>query len=100
MEFSFEVDGKKVVLRGMSNGGPREISAKWMEAIFKHDEVDWAAHCLVSTEPLRRQQAYYHDDELQVVLGKHSLVFADIPPSIPSHKGFVHTIKQDVMSPI
>lgn len=41
MEFSFEVDGRKVVLRGMSNGGPREISAKRMEAIFRHDEVVW-----------------------------------------------------------
>lgn len=85
MEFSFEVDGRKVVLRGMSNGGPREFSAKRMEAIFRHDKVVWAAHCLISTKSLEEQPTYYQDEGLQLVLDEHSLVFADIPPGIPPH---------------
>jgi hypothetical protein len=32
-------DGKKVVLRGMSTGAPRTVSAKRMERIFRHGEV-------------------------------------------------------------
>lgn len=58
MEFSIEVDGKKVVLKGMSNGGPREISTQRMEAIFRHDDVVWMAHCMVSTKPLKKQLTY------------------------------------------
>ncbi|XP_057855150.1 uncharacterized protein LOC131064868 [Cryptomeria japonica] len=39
LEFSFKIDDKKVVLRGMSNGGSKIISAKRMEAIFRHGDV-------------------------------------------------------------
>lgn len=39
MGFFFEVDCKKVVLRGMENDGPKEISTRHMEAIFGHDDV-------------------------------------------------------------
>ncbi|XP_057871791.2 uncharacterized protein LOC131078113 [Cryptomeria japonica] len=88
MEFSFEVDGKKVVLRRMSNGGPREISTKRMEAIFRHDEVVWATHCLISTKPVKGQLTHYQDGELQSVLDGHSLVFIDIPPGIPPQRGY------------
>jgi hypothetical protein len=34
---------KKVVLRGMSNGGPKIVSTKRMEAIFRHGDVACAA---------------------------------------------------------
>ena len=37
MDFSFETDGKKVLLRGMPNKGSREVTIKKMEAIFKQD---------------------------------------------------------------
>ena len=47
MDFTFVVNGKKVVLCGMANEGPKEVSAHWMEAIFRHDDVAWAAHCCV-----------------------------------------------------
>ena len=35
MDFSFETDGKKVLLRGMSNKGSKEVTIKKIEAIFK-----------------------------------------------------------------
>jgi hypothetical protein len=40
LEMGFkDQDGKKVVLRGMSTGAPRIVSAKRMERIFRHGEV-------------------------------------------------------------
>jgi len=35
MDFSFETDDKKVLLRGMSKKGSREVTIKKIEAIFK-----------------------------------------------------------------
>jgi hypothetical protein len=50
MELEFRAtDGRKVVLRGMSSGAPRIVSAKWMEGIFRHGDVACAAECLVTT---------------------------------------------------
>jgi hypothetical protein len=44
LEMGFrDQDGKKVVLRGMSTGAPRTVSAKRMERIFRHGEVAYAA---------------------------------------------------------
>lgn len=43
MDFSFETDGKKVLLRGMSNKGSREVTIKKMEDIFKHDMIPYTA---------------------------------------------------------
>lgn len=42
MELKLKVDGKKVVLRGISNGGPRIVLTKRMEIIFRHGDVTWA----------------------------------------------------------
>ena len=42
-------DGKRIVLRGMSTGAPRIVSAKRMERIFRHGEVAFAAECLITT---------------------------------------------------
>jgi hypothetical protein len=43
LEMGFiDQDGKKVVLRGMSTGAPRTISAKRMERILRHGEVAYA----------------------------------------------------------
>ena len=44
LEMGFrDQDGKKVVLRGISTGAPRTVSAKRMERIFRHGEVAYAA---------------------------------------------------------
>ena len=93
MYFTFVVDGKKVVLCRIENEGPKEVSAHRMEAIFRHDDIAWAAHCFVSTEPIKGQWTPPQDDDLQNILSKHDKVFIDIPPGIPLHRGFEHTIK-------
>lgn len=50
MEMGFNApDGKRVVLRGMSNGSPRVVSSKRMEALFGHGDVAYAAECLITT---------------------------------------------------
>jgi hypothetical protein len=43
-------DWKKVVLRSISIGAPRIVSAKRMERIFRHGEVSSAAECLITTQ--------------------------------------------------
>jgi hypothetical protein len=51
LEMGFkDQDGKKVVLRGISTGAPRTVSAKRMERIFKHGEVAYVAECLIATQ--------------------------------------------------
>ena len=64
MDFNFFVNGKKVVLRGMANDGPKEVFAHRMEGIFQHDDVDWTAHCFVSAEPIKGQQTPPQDYDL------------------------------------
>ena len=39
MDFTFFVNGKKVVLRGMANEGPKIVFAHWMEAIFRCNDI-------------------------------------------------------------
>jgi hypothetical protein len=44
LEMGFkDQDGKKVVLRGMSTGAPKKVSAKRMERIFRHGEIAYVA---------------------------------------------------------
>lgn len=52
MDFTFFVDEKMVVLYGMANEGPKEVSTHQMEAIFWHDDIAWTACCFVSTKPV------------------------------------------------
>ncbi|XP_057860247.2 uncharacterized protein LOC131068974 [Cryptomeria japonica] len=46
MELKFMSEGNRVVLRGMSNGGPQIVSLKRMERLVRHDQVDksWKEH--------------------------------------------------------
>ncbi|XP_059068636.1 uncharacterized protein LOC131859112 [Cryptomeria japonica] len=92
LEFSFKIDDKKVVLRGMSNDGPRIVSARRMEAIFRHGDVAWSAQCLISNKVLGFESKSYQDDLLKV-LDSHRVVFSDIPPRVPPDRGFEHTIE-------
>jgi hypothetical protein len=43
-------DRKRIVLRGMSRGAPKTVSAKRMERIFRHGEVAYAAECLITAQ--------------------------------------------------
>jgi hypothetical protein len=50
LEMGFiDSEGKRIVLRGMSIGAPRTISAKRMERIFRHGEVAYTPECLITT---------------------------------------------------
>jgi hypothetical protein len=45
-----DANGTKVVLRGMSIGAPRTVSAKRMERIFRHGDVAYVVECLITTQ--------------------------------------------------
>jgi hypothetical protein len=50
LEMGFrDCEGKRIVLRGMSIGAPRTVSAKRMERIFRNGEVAYDAKCLITT---------------------------------------------------
>jgi hypothetical protein len=93
LEMGFrDSDGKRVVLRGMSTGAPRTISAKRMERIFKHGEVAYATECLITTQKDSEGRQLYHT-KIRNLLGRHQQVFGLIPPRRPPHRGFEHTIE-------
>jgi hypothetical protein len=51
MEMKFNTTNNKMVVpRGMSNGGPNIVSAKSMEAFFKHEDVACASECLITAQ--------------------------------------------------
>jgi hypothetical protein len=51
LEMGFkDSDRKRIVLRGMSTGAPRKVSAKRMERIFRHGEVAYVAECFITTQ--------------------------------------------------
>ena len=77
----------------MANEGLKEVSVHRMEAILWHDDVAWAAHCFISAKPIKGHRTPPQDRQLQDILSRHEKVFMDIPPSIPPHRGFEHTIE-------
>jgi hypothetical protein len=80
LEMGFiDAEGKKVVLRGMSNVTPRTISTKRMEIIFRHGDVAYATECLITTHRASDGRQSYHT-EIHALLGKHERVFGQIPP--------------------
>jgi hypothetical protein len=95
LEMGFrDSEGKKVVLRGMSTGAPRTVSAKRMERIFKHGEVAYIAECVITTRRDSGSQQQYHT-EIRTSLSQHQWVFSLIPSGRPSDGGFEHTIEME-----
>lgn len=62
MELRFQFDGKKVALRGMSNGGPRVVTYKRMERLIHHDQVEWTAKCIIMPSVSQEEKREYHLD--------------------------------------
>jgi hypothetical protein len=61
LEMGFrDVEGKKVVLRGMSNGKLRIVSTKRMERIFRNGDVAYATKCLITTQRALNGRKRYH----------------------------------------
>lgn len=53
-------------------------------------------YIVVLAEPIKRQWTPPQDDDLQNIFSKHDKVFVNIPPGIPPHRGFEHTIELEV----
>lgn len=92
MELKFQSDGKRIVLRGMSNGGPRVVSFKRMARLIRHDQAEWVAECMIlPASPVETKRDYPPD--VQFLLTKKSKVFADLPPGPPPEWGLEHIIE-------
>jgi hypothetical protein len=87
--------GSRVVLRGMSTGEPRAVSAKQMERIFRHGDVAYAAECLITTQKDSKGREQYHP-HMREILSQYEPVFGPIPPGRPPDRGFEHTIELEV----
>jgi hypothetical protein len=93
MEMSFvEEGGRKVVLRGMISNSSRVVTAKRMEAIFRREEIVYAAECKVSTWVDEKGKVHY-TPEIKRILDKHQKVFGPIPLGVPPDRGFEHIIE-------
>ena len=89
-----------MILRAIPDSGPRVISAHRMEAILRHDDIEWATQCFISSKETQDTGQQYQYD-IQTVLDKHRRVFEDIPPGIPLDRGFEHIIElEEVAKPI
>jgi hypothetical protein len=93
MEMSFNSEeGKRVTLKGMTKNSPRVVSAKRMEAVFRHGDVAYATECLVVTQNTQEKHHSYSCD-IQRIIDKHRKVFGPIPLGKPPDRGFEHIIE-------
>jgi hypothetical protein len=93
MELEFRAtNGKKVVLRDMSNGSLRIVLAKRMEGIFLHGDVACATKCLITSQNPSDNNQQCHVD-IHELLRTHDRVFGEIPPGRSPDRGFEHTIE-------
>jgi hypothetical protein len=58
------------VLRGMTGNSTRVVMAKRMEAIFRMEEIVYAAECKVSTQVDEKGKVHY-TPEIKRILDKH-----------------------------
>jgi hypothetical protein len=92
MEMSFtEGSGRKVVLRGTTSNTARVVTTKHMEAIFRSEEIVYAAECKISARVDKKGKVHYAS-EIQII-DKHSKVFGPIPLGVPPNRGFEHIIE-------
>jgi hypothetical protein len=93
MEMSFiEEGGRKVVLPSMTGNAAKVFMAKRMEAIFRRDEIVYAAECRIATR-VDEQRKVHYTPEIKEILDKHHKVFGPIPPGVPPDRGFEHIIE-------
>ncbi|KAH9307393.1 hypothetical protein KI387_035304, partial [Taxus chinensis] len=92
MDLKFMEDERKIVLRSLSDGGPRVVSTHRIKSFIRHEEVAWAAQCHISSKSSSNTRQPFHVG-IQAILDKHNIVFGDIPPGRPPDKGFEHVIE-------
>ena len=93
MEMEFQgPDCRRVVLRGMNTYPAKVVSSQRMEAVLRHQDIEWAAECFVmSSDQTDFKQQY--PANIQAILNKHDRVFGSIPPGRPPDRGFEHIIE-------
>ena len=69
MEFKFQYNEKEVILRGLSNGAPKAVSAKRMERTFRRGQVTWVAGVIIHPTSSPKNQGNFHF-EIQNILDK------------------------------
>ena len=75
MEMSFtEETGKKVVLRGMTGNTLRVVTEKRMEAIFRREDIVYAADCRISVRVDKKGETHY-SPEIKKIMDRQSKVF-------------------------
>jgi hypothetical protein len=87
-----DAGGSRVELRGMSTRAPQAVSTKRMERIFHHDDVAYAAECLITTRKDSKGREHYHP-QIKKLLSQYETVFRPIPLGRPPNRGFEHTIE-------
>lgn len=50
MEMEFQgLDGRRVVLRGMNTYLAKVVSSQRMEAVLRHQDIEWAIECFITS---------------------------------------------------
>lgn len=92
MELKFMSEGKRVVLRGMSNRGPCIVSLKRMEKLIRHGQVEWAAEYVIMPSDLVEVKGQYPSN-IQEIITKRSKVFENLLLERPPDRGSEHIIE-------
>jgi hypothetical protein len=90
-----DASGLRVVMRGMSTGAPQTVSTKRMERIFRHDDVSYAAECLITTRKDSEGREQYHP-QIGELLDQYEPIFGSIPLGRPPNRGFENMIELEV----
>jgi hypothetical protein len=80
------------VLQGMTGNAAKVVTTNRMEAIFRRDEIVYAAEYKISTR-VDEQGKVHYTPEIQEILDKHHKVFGPIPPGVPPDRGFEHIVE-------
>jgi hypothetical protein len=68
------------------------VTTKRMEAIFRREEIVYAAEYRISIR-VDEQDKVHYTPEIQEIIDKHSKVFGPIPPGVPPDRGSEHIIE-------
>ena len=91
MEMEFQgPNGRRVVLRGMNTYPAKVVSSQRMEAVLRHQDIEWAVECFITSQDPIDLKLQYPED-IQAILHKHDRVFESIPPGRPLDRGFEHS---------
>jgi hypothetical protein len=79
----------------MTNNSSKVVMAKRMEAIFRREEIVYAAECRISA-CVDEQGKVHCTPEIQEIIDKHNKVFGPILLGVPPDRGFEHIIELEM----